>query len=125
MTSSRRKVSSQSKINTHTAATPPKATKKQQLTAMLSFAPSMISQPSLTPEMSSTHKMPSLTPENIAAILTQVKELRATVAQHQIKISTLEKQVDHLKCHITTTESNLAIAEHVSSTLHEQIDNRE
>ena len=69
--------------------------------------------------------MPSLTPENVAAILTELKELRATVAQNQNKISTLEKQIDYLKGHITITESKLAIAEHVSSTLHEQIDNQE
>ena len=69
--------------------------------------------------------MPSLTPENVTAILTELKELRVTVAQHQINISTLEKQIDHLKGHITTTEFKLAIAEHVSSTLHEQIDNQE
>ena len=125
MTSSRRKVSSQSKINTHTAATPPKATKNQQLTTTPSLAPSRISQTSLTPEMPSTQEMPSLTPENVTAILTELKELRVTVAQHQIKISTLEKQIDHLKGHITITESKLAIAEHVSSTLHEQIDNQE
>ena len=75
--------------------------------------------------MSSTQEMPSLTPENVTAILTELKELRVTVAQHQIKISTLEKQIDHLKGHITITESKLAIAEHVSSTLHEQIDNQE
>ena len=125
MTSSRRKVSSQSKINTQTAATPPKATKKQQLTTTSSFAPSTMSQPSLSPEMSSTQEMPTLTPENVAAILTELKEPRATVAQHQIKISTLEKQIDHLKGHITITKSKLAIAEHVSSTLHEQIGNQE
>ena len=69
--------------------------------------------------------MPSLTPENEAAILTELKELRVTVAQHQIKISTLEKEIDHLKGHITITESKLAITEHVSSTLHEQIENQE
>ena len=86
MTSSRRKVSSQSKINIHTAATPPKATKKQQLTTMPSLTPSTISQPSLTPEMSSNQEMPSLPPENVAAILTELKELRVKVAQHQIKI---------------------------------------
>ena len=125
MTSSRRKVGGQSKINTHTAATPSKATKKQQLTATPSLAPSTISQPSLTPEMSSYQEMPSLTPENVAAILTELKELRATVAQNQNKISILEKQIDYLKGHITITESKLAIAEHVSSTLHEQIDNQE
>ena len=124
MTSSRRKVSSQTKINTYTAATPPKATKKQ-LTTTPSLAPSTISQTSLTPEMPSTQEMPSLTPENVTAILTELKELRVTAAQHQIKISTLEKQIDHLKGHITVTESKLAIAEHVSSTLHEQIANRE
>ena len=63
--------------------------------------------------------MPSLTPENEAAILTELKELRVTVAQHQIKISTLEKEIDHLKGHITITESKLAITEHVSSTQHQ------
>ena len=128
MTSSRRKVGSQSKINTHTAATLPKATKKQQLTAMPSLTPSTISQPSLTPEMSSYQEMPtSLTPENVAAILTELKELRATVAQNQNKIPILEKQIDYryLKGHITITKLKLAIAEHVSSTLHEQIDNQE
>ena len=123
MTSSRRKVGSQSKINTHTAATPMKATKNQQLTTTPSPAPSTISQPSLTPEMPSYQEMPSLTPKNVAAILTELKELRATVAQNQIEISTLEKQIDYLKGHIT--ESKLAIAEHVSSTLHEQINNQE
>ena len=125
MTSSRRKVGSQSKINTHTAATPPKATKKQQLTATPSLASPTISQPSLTPEMSSYQEMPSLTPENVAAILTELKELRTTVAQNQNKISILEKEIGYLKGHITITESKLAIAEHVSSTLHEQIDNQE
>ena len=69
MTSSRRKVNSQSKINTHTAATPPKATKQQKLTTTPSLAPSTISQRSFTPEMSSIQEMPSLTPENVAAIL--------------------------------------------------------
>ena len=71
--------------------------------------------------------MPSLTPENVAAILTELKELRATVAQNQNKIPILEKQIDYryLKGHITITELKLAIAEHVSSTLHEQIDNQE
>ena len=69
--------------------------------------------------------MPSLTPENVAAILTELKELRATVAQNQNTISILAKQIDYLKGHITITESKLAIAEHVSSTLHEQIDNQE
>ena len=63
--------------------------------------------------------------KNVAAILTELKELRVTVPQHQIKISTLEKQIDHLKGHITITESKLTIAEHVSSTLHEQINNQE
>ena len=58
--------------------------------------------------------MPSLTLENVAAILTELKELRA-----------IEKQIDYLKGHITITESKLAIAEHVSSTLHEQIGNQE
>ena len=125
MTSSRRKVGSQSKINTHTAATPPKATKKQQLTTMPFLAPSTISQPSLTPEMSSTQEIPCLTSENAAVILTALKKFRATVAQHQNKISTLEKQIDYLKGHITITESKLAIADHVPSTLHEQIDNQE
>ena len=86
MTSSRRKVISQSKINIHTAATPLKATKKQQLTTMPSLTPSATSQPSLTPEMSSNQEMPSLPPENVAAILTKLKELRVKVAQHQIKI---------------------------------------
>ena len=43
----------------------------------------MISQPSLTPEMSSTQEMLSLTLENAAAILTELKELRVTVAQNQ------------------------------------------
>ena len=84
----------------------------------------MISQPSLTPEMSSTQEMLSLTLENVAAILTELKEPRVTVAQYQNKISTLEKQIDYLKGHITITESKLAIAEHVSSTLNEQIDNQ-
>ena len=69
--------------------------------------------------------MPSLTPENVAAILTELKELRSTVAQHQIKISTLEKQIDRLKGHITITDSKLAIVKHVSSTLPEHIDNQE
>ena len=69
--------------------------------------------------------MPSLTLENVARILTELKELRATVAQNQNKISILEKQIDYLKGHITITESKLAIAEHVSSTLHEQIGNQE
>ena len=124
MTSSRRKVGRQIKINTHTAATRLKATKKQQLTTMPSLAPSMISQPSLTPEMSSTQEMLSLTLENVAAILTELKEPRVTVAQYQNKISTPEKQIDYLKDHITITESKLAIAEHVSSTLNEQIDNQ-
>ena len=124
MTSSRRKVSSQTKINTYTAATPPKATKKQ-LTTTPSLAPSTISQTSLTPEMPSTQEMPSLTLENVTAILTELKELRVTVVQHQIEISTLEKQIDHLKGHITITESKLAIAKHVSSTLLEQINNQE
>ena len=123
MASSRRKVGRQIKINTHTAATPLKATKKQQLTTMPSLAPSMISQPSLTPEMSSTQEMLSLTLENVAAILTALKELRVTVAQYQNKISTLEKQIDYLKGHITITKSKVAIVEHVSSTLIEQIDN--
>ena len=123
MASSRRKVGRQIKINTHTAATRLKATKKQQLTTMPSLAPSMISQPSLTPEMSSTQEMLSLTLENVAAILTALKELRVTVAQYQNKISTLEKQIDYLKDHITITKSELAIVEHVSSTLIEQIDN--
>ena len=63
MRSSRRKVGSQSKVNTHTAATPPKGTKKQQQITMLPLTPLTISQPSLTPEMSSTQGMPSLTPE--------------------------------------------------------------
>ena len=69
--------------------------------------------------------MPSLTPENETAIRTELKEIRATAAQNQNKISTLEKQIDYLKGHITITESKLAIAEHVSSTLHKQIDNQE
>ena len=53
--------------------------------------------------MSSTQEMPSLTPKNVAAILTELKELRATVIQNQNKISTLEKQIDYLKGHITIT----------------------
>ena len=99
--------------------------RKQQLTTAPSLATSTISQPSLTPEMSSTQEMPSLTPRNVAAILTELKELRATVIQNQNKISTLEKQIDYLKGHITITEQKLAIAEHVSSSLHKQIDNQE
>ena len=83
MTSSRRKVGRQIKINTHTAATALKATKKQQLTTTPSLTPSTIPQPSLTPEMSSTQEMLSLTLENAAAILTELKELRVTVAQNQ------------------------------------------
>ena len=75
--------------------------------------------------MSSYQETPSLTPENETAIRTELKELRATVAQNQNKISTLEKQTDYLKGHITITESKLAIAEHVSSTLYKQIDNQE
>ena len=67
--------------------------------------------------MSSTQEMPSIAPENVAAIVTELKELRATVAQHQIKTSTLEKQIDHLKGHITIIESKLAIAEHVFPTM--------
>ena len=74
--------------------------------------------------MSSTQEMPSLTPKNVAAILTELKELRATVIQNQNKISTLEKQIDYLKGHITITKSKLAISEHVSSSLHKQIDNQ-
>ena len=48
--------------------------------------------------------MPSVTPENVAAILTELKELRATVAQNQNEISTLKKQIDYLKGNITITE---------------------
>ena len=75
--------------------------------------------------MSCTQDISSLTPENVVAILTELNELRATVAESQNKISTLEKQIDYLKDHITITESKLAIAKHVSSTLHKQIDNQE
>ena len=72
--------------------------------------------------MSCTQDISSLTPENVVAILIELKELRATVAESQNKISTLEKQIDYLT---TITESKLAIAKHVSSTLHKQIDNQE
>ena len=75
--------------------------------------------------MSCTQDIFSLTPENVVAILTELKKLRATVAESQNKISTLEKQIDYLKGHITVNESKLAIAKHVSSTLHKQIDNQE
>ena len=75
--------------------------------------------------MSSTQEITNLTPENAAIILNELKELRATLAKNQNKISTLKKQIDYLKSHITISESKLDIAKHVSSTLHGQIDNHE
>ena len=60
MTLPGRIVGSQSKINTHTGATPPKGTKKQELTTTPSIIPSTISQPTLTPVMSSTQEISSL-----------------------------------------------------------------
>ena len=116
MISSRKKVGSQSKINSLTEAKLPKATKNQQVITAPSLAPS-ISQSDLPSETSSTQEMPSLTPENIGAILTKLKEPRITVAHSQ----NLKKQFDCFKGHITKNESKLAIAEHVFSTLHEQI----
>ena len=85
----------------------------------------MLPLPCLTPEMSSTQEMPSLTPENIAVVLTELKKLRPTVAQNKKKVSTFKKQIEYLKGQRTVTESKLAIAEHVSSTLLERIDNQE
>ena len=35
--------------------------------------------------MSSTQEMPNLTPENVATILTELKELRATMAKNENK----------------------------------------
>ena len=69
----------------------------------------MLSLPGLTPEMSSIQEMPSLTPENVAAIVTELKELRSTVGQNQNKISTFKKLIEYLKGHRTVTESKLAI----------------
>ena len=69
----------------------------------------MLSLPGLTPEISSTQEMPSLTPKNVAAIVTELKELRSTVAQNQNKISTFKKLIEYLKGHRTVTKSKLAI----------------
>ena len=69
----------------------------------------MLSLPGLTPEISSTQEMPSLTPKNVAAIVTELKELLSTVAQNQNKISTFKKLIEYLKGHRTVTKSKLAI----------------
>ena len=55
----------------------------------------MLRLPGLTPEISSTQEIPSLTPENIAVVLTELKKLRPTVAQNQNKISTFKKQIEY------------------------------
>ena len=46
---------------------------------------------------------------NVAAILTEPKELRSTVAQNQNKIVTLEKQIDYLSYNHNRVEAGYTL----------------